>query len=294
MRKFLGNIVGCILVFYWNFFRNRDNTVLSVYFHNPQKKVFENTIGFLRRNGYQFISIDELYSIISSRATLNTKTALITLDDAWLENLTNVIPFIEQYQIPITIFTATEPLYDGVLWLTYFRDKTLRNRYGTIFPELKLSNPKKLSTTRRNEIWKTLRSEKKYRRKIMTEEDICKLSHNKYITIGSHTVSHPILPNCNIEELRYELSESKRQLQKITNYEIRYLAYPNGGYNDDTIRECKNAGYKIAFTTEQRPLDVEKDLIFQLPRFCVPDKFGKYESIARALGIWSKFIKNHY
>lgn len=291
MRRFFGNMIGYLLVVYWKLFCcNNNKTILSIYFHNPEKIVFEEIIGFLRRNDYQFISTKELEVILKSKEKLTTKTALITLDDAWLGNLINVIPFIEHHHIPITIFTATEPLKDGVLWLNYFRDKRLRDQYKIIFPELKLSNPKKLSSMRRNEIWETLRNEKKYKREIMTEKNICKISKSKYITIGSHTVSHPILPNCNVEELRYELIESKRKLEEITGYEVRYLAYPNGDFNDNVIQECKNADYGIAFTTEQRLLDVEKDSRFQLPRNCVPDKYDKYESIARALGIWDKLF----
>ncbi|WP_435084967.1 polysaccharide deacetylase family protein [Petrimonas sulfuriphila] len=292
IRILLGDIVGYLLLLCWKIFDkfNYKTQILSVYFHNPQKKVFENTIGFLRRNGYQFISIDELYSIIGSKAKLNTKIALITLDDAWLGNLTNVIPFIEQHHIPITIFVATQPLRDGVLWLNYFRDKALCTQYETTFPELKLSNPKKLSTTRRNEIWETLRNEKGYERVIMSEQNIRELSKNKYVTIGSHTVSHPVLPNCTKEELQDELSESKRQLEEITGCTVGSFAYPNGDYNGEIIRKCRKNGYEMAFTTEQRLLDIEKDSLYTLPRYCVPDKFGKYESIARALGMWSKLF----
>jgi len=295
IRVVLGDIVGYLLLLYWKIVEKRKFNfrvqLLSIYFHNPQKKVFENVIGLLCRSGYRFISIDELYSIMNSKAKLSTKTALITLDDAWLGNLANVIPLIEQQHIPITIFISTEPLKDGVLWLKYFRDKTLCRQYETIFPELKFSNPKKLSTMRRNEIWKVLRSEKKYEREIMTEKNIQELSKSKYITIGSHTVSHPILPNCNGGELRYELSESQQELQKITDSVVKSLTYPNGDYNDNVIEECKRVGYTMAFTTEPRLLDIKKDSLYRLPRYCVPDNFGKYESIARALGIWSKFFK---
>ncbi|WP_418892370.1 polysaccharide deacetylase family protein [Limibacterium fermenti] len=294
IRILLGDIVGYFLLLYWKIFEKRKFNfkmqLLSVYFHNPQKKVFEHAVNFLHHNGYRFISTEELYLIINSKTKLNTKTALITLDDAWIGNLTNVIPFIEQHRIPITIFTATNPLKDGVLWLNYFRDKTLLHQYETIFPELKLSNPKKLSTACRNEIWKTLRGKKKYTREIMTEENIQGLSKSKYITIGSHTVSHPILPNCEEKELRYELSESKQKLQEMLHSVVNSLAYPNGDYNDDVIEECKRAGYIMAFTTEQRLLDIEKDSLYKLPRYSVPNEFGKYESIARALGLWNKFL----
>ena len=43
---------------------------------------------------------------------------------------------------------------------------------------------------------------------------------------------------------------SKKHLKKLLNKQIRFFAYPYGGYNKSAIASLKEAGYKMAFTTK--------------------------------------------
>lgn len=290
IRILIGNIFGYLLLLRHKS-KTCENKILSVYFHNPKKRVFEDCVTYLKAEKYKFLSIDELYSIISERKQVNGKNVFISLDDAWRENISNVIPCVEINKIPITVFTPVQPLKDGVLWLKWFRDEELIDKCSDEYPELKRRAPKNLLTAVRNNIWNKLRYLKSYPREIMTEADIQKLSKSPFITIEGHTMSHPILPKCDEKELDYELNASKEKLEALLGSHISYMAYPNGDYNDIVIEACRRYNYKMAFTTEQRMIDIQSDNLYKLPRQCVPNGYGKYETLARMLGLWNKMLR---
>lgn len=66
--------------------------------------------------------------------------------------------------------------------------------------------------------------------------------------LGSHTVSHPILSRVNASALRYELVESKRELEERLGRSICALAYPVGGnfaFNREVEEAAREAGYDV-------------------------------------------------
>jgi len=291
IRGVIGNCVGFILVLCWRLlsFGRRSDNILSIYFHNPNKDVFLNCVSFLQRRGYTFISEDQLIEKFNNKDESNKKNVFISLDDAWSNNLLNVFPIILDKKIPVTLFTPIEPLKDGVLWLKYFRkaDEKILTKY-LIGSNLDI---KKIPNNERVIILKELKKQYSFEREIMSIDDLLKLKqHNRYVKIGGHTYSHPILTQCDSNTIKSELHEAKKVLENLTKEEVNSIAYPNGDYNNDVLKCVKYSGYKLAFTTEQRMLNITSDKLFKLPRFCIPDNYGKYESIARMLGIWSKIF----
>lgn len=77
-------------------------------------------------------------------------------------------------------------------------------------------------------------------------KEIKEMSDSGLITIGSHTLSHRWLPYMGTEQLRSELSESKRILEENIGKPVRALCYPYGSKNDRVEREARLAGYACA------------------------------------------------
>lgn len=290
IRTFFGNAVGGMLVLAWNLFNRFDSKhyILSFYMHDPEKDVFESTIRYLQKRGFCFISTEQLQDVLEEKKELQKRTAIVTLDDAWRNNLRNVIPVVDKYQVPITIFTPIQPVEEGVMWLKWFRDKELQLQ----FPEAVQKDPKKLSTSKRNEYWKKMKENKQFDREMMTVYELQTIAKHPLITIGGHTYTHTILPNCTRDELQHELYTSKKELQELTGQDVFTMAYPNGDFNNDVINICKEAGFDMAFTTQESLyIDIRHADFMQIPRNCVPNAYGKYESIARAMGVWQKVFK---
>jgi peptidoglycan/xylan/chitin deacetylase (PgdA/CDA1 family) len=83
---------------------------------------------------------------------------------------------------------------------------------------------------------------------------------------GSHTASHGFLDRLSDAEVERELSSSKGRLETLTGAPIRFLAYPNGYYDDRVLRIAESLGYSAAFTVQGRPL-AAREPRFALPRF---------------------------
>lgn len=64
--------------------------------------------------------------------------------------------------------------------------------------------------------------------------------------IESHTMTHRALPGLNDEELRWELTESKRILEELTGTPITHLCYPGTAHNQRVRDAAKAAGYETA------------------------------------------------
>ena len=116
MKRIIREIFGFAL-YLFAFFKKKP-LILSLYFHNPSLKVFGDVINWCLSNNYKFVYIDEVYKIISDKKQPKERIAFISFDDGWRSNL-NLLPIIEQYNIPITIFVATKPIFSGNYWWEY-------------------------------------------------------------------------------------------------------------------------------------------------------------------------------
>jgi peptidoglycan/xylan/chitin deacetylase (PgdA/CDA1 family) len=71
--------------------------------------------------------------------------------------------------------------------------------------------------------------------------------------VGSHTLSHPILPRCSASEIEREVGESKRLLEKHLQCEVTSFAYPNGDFDARSLRAVEACGYRQAVSTRWGP-----------------------------------------
>lgn len=100
------------------------------------------------------------------------------------------------------------------------------------------------------------------------------------IDIESHTVDHEDLDKLNYEKQLEELKNSKAYLEKLLNKDIKYIAYPTGKYNKDTLKAAKESGYLMAVTTNGTWSD-KSDGIYTLDRVYISANASKEEFIRR-------------
>jgi len=82
----------------------------------------------------------------------------------------------------------------------------------------------------------------------MTWSDVERLDPS-LITIGSHTMSHPILPTLDDATLARELADSRTVLERRLARPVELFCYPNGA-NDARVRAAVARVYRGAVTTE--------------------------------------------
>lgn len=69
------------------------------------------------------------------------------------------------------------------------------------------------------------------------------------IDIESHTLAHDELNKLPYDKQVETLRGAKEFIEKKLNKEVKYIGYPFGKWNDDTIKALKETGYTMAFTT---------------------------------------------
>ena len=100
--------------------------------------------------------------------------------------------------------------------------------------------------------------------RLMTFDEITRLASDGH-EIGSHSMSHCLMPECDDQSLIYELGESRRVLQAHVGQPIESFCYPNGNSDERTSRAVAKAGYHRAVTTTWGNNDQNGDQ-FQLRR----------------------------
>jgi peptidoglycan/xylan/chitin deacetylase (PgdA/CDA1 family) len=146
----------------------------------------------------------------------------VTFDDAYV-SIAAALDALERAGVPATIFAATAFADEG---------------RPLDVPELAAdarAHPEELRTM----TWEQLRG-----------------WAERGFTIGSHTVSHPHLPELGDAELDRELRESKARCEDMIGRPCPFLAYPYGEHDARVKQAAHRAGYEAAFTlhgTRERP-----------------------------------------
>ena len=101
-----------------------------------------------------------------------------------------------------------------------------------------------------------------------------KLAGEDLIEIGSHSRSHPSLPDLDPSRQRREMADSRAALEEIIERPVRSFAYPYGKYGRVTPGLVKAEGYERACTITPRHVRSGDDP-FLLPRIGVSDWDGE-------------------
>ena len=136
---------------------------------------------------------------------LPEKPIIITFDDGYECVFTHAIPILKKYNFTAVIFVITDFMGELNTW-----DANIGNIYF----------------------------------RHLNKTQIASLANDGF-EIGSHTCSHKGLLNREISEIRAEFTESKNILQKITNNEIKTLAYPFGQNTADISKLALECGYQF-------------------------------------------------
>ena len=69
------------------------------------------------------------------------------------------------------------------------------------------------------------------------------------VTIGAHTLTHPMLTELGEAEARREIQESKTKLEAMLGRKVTQFSFPYGAFNQRLVALCREAGYERVYTT---------------------------------------------
>lgn len=253
----------------------------------------------------QMLYVKEHYQIIRAEDDFGKEKGnivVITFDDGYEDNLVNALPILEKYEIPATIFVTTGLVgSDRELWHDEIVNLIFMGRYypdffitkstvcsfscstRTIDERVKLyyllrNMLLRISNAERELILDDLREwagpgqNHRTTHRMLSLEQLRKLSNSNYITIGAHTINHPSLGLLEKEEQWKEIAESKKMLEEWINQKISLFSYPFGNqiaYTNETIAICKTAGFTRAMTTKPGIIKNNQYSEYEIPRVVV-------------------------
>ena len=243
--------------------------------------VFENQLLYLKKK-YNFISLNDYSSFINGeRENSPALPIVLTIDDGYLDNYQIAFPVLKKYNVPATIFLATDFISQkSWLWSNKLEFILKNSSFNTfelklgenIFTfqvdtfhgwhktQLKIFNYcRHQPEEEKNKILENLAELLKVKVPEQTQADfvpltweqIKEMSRNK-VNFGSHSCSHPILSRISNQQLAHEIIDSKKEIENKLDQEVISFAYPNGtpdDFNSTAIEILKKNAYTCAVTT---------------------------------------------
>ena len=116
----------------------------------------------------------------------------------------------------------------------------------------------------------------------MTGDEVRALVADGLVTIGAHTVTHPVLSELDPAACQQEIMQSKLDCEALIGAPVSAFAYPYGDFDHKASESAKASGFAFACSTRHGPALTTSD-VFALPRIQVPDCDGDaFERILRS------------
>jgi hypothetical protein len=129
----------------------------------------------------------------------------------------------------------------------------------------------------------------------MNLAEILEVEQSGLVTVGAHTLNHPILKNENDEICYNEISESITELQNLLGHKVKYFSYPNGTPNEDfgdrEIEILNKATIAIAVSTESKYISKDDNRL-ALPRLGLTYGSMRFVKLKLSLASSWKFLKS--
>lgn len=225
---------------------------------------------------YNVVSLPDAVKSIRNRRPLPPNAVAITFDDGYADNLA-AARALARYGLTATFYITAGCLADGQpFWPSELRylvagipEVRTTLHVGDVRVELDLGSNEGRSDAigRLTKTFKAhpvpvrerLRDELRSKStrfampRVMLTWDEVREMHALGMTIGSHTMTHPNLPNAGLAAARDELFGSRTRLEEEIGAPVTMFSYPNGGaerYLTPLVQQVvKEVGYEAATTS---------------------------------------------
>jgi peptidoglycan/xylan/chitin deacetylase (PgdA/CDA1 family) len=258
--------------------------------HDYPAEVFEAQLKYLRKH----LSIIPLESIVEKVANENRSACndiALTFDDGLRNHYTIVYPILKRLDIPATFYVCPGLIESGQwLWNLEARERLrllASEHRAALCRELQAPGSaveeivawmKTLASSPRKSAEEAIRgmtpdfkptAEEQEQYGVMTWEELSAMDP-ALVSIGSHTVSHPILTTLNPVDLSHEVRDSRRWLEKRLQRPVKHFCYPNGAYNAAVLR-CVRQCYGVAVASQKGDVQLGDD-VHSLRRIPMPSR----------------------
>jgi peptidoglycan/xylan/chitin deacetylase (PgdA/CDA1 family) len=182
---------------------------------------FAEQMQWLRASGRRLVSLDELAGRLEHGEPFDDGAVAVTFDDGFEITVRNAVRVLSKCNVPATMFLLSDRFGATNDWME-----------GRGFP----------------------------RRRILSIADAKELLAAG-VTIGSHTRTHPRLPEVDDARVDDEIRGSKTALEERLEVAVNHFAYPFGLLDARAQDAVRRAGYRTACTTRSGFNRVDADRV---------------------------------
>ena len=243
----------------------------------------DHSLTFFQEAGFEPLSIDQVPERLTRTSAREKPFFVVTFDDGYRDVLEHAWPILRKHRCPWTVYITSDYAQgQGRIWWLELEEaiaqqSTIRLQIGPhhIAMATRSTEEKAKAYKRLRDIFYTSPSrqwpamldglrEKSSGPSRQTPAQLCAnwrelaaISNDPSITIGSHTLTHPILSQIGDAQAKQEIDNSKVNIAQALGTMPRHFSYPSGGTKSFSARDIalvRQAGYQTAVTT--RPAHV--------------------------------------
>ncbi len=299
--------------------RFQPNRILEV-----TPRFFTRVVKDLRRSAIDLVSLDEMHRRLTE-GDFARRFVCLTFDDGYRDTLQVAYPILKEEGVPFAVYVATSfPDRLGELWWLALEAVIARNnRIGlSIDGRNRTFDCGTVSEKRAlyDEVYWWLRARptdaemRDFIRNLaacysvdiaafckelcMSWEELAELAADPLVTIGAHTVNHPMLAKLPEKSVRSEMDLSRSVIEAALSARPEHLSFPVGDPTSAGPREFKIAaelGFKTAVTTRPGVLFPEHGKhLTALPRISLNGEYQRLRYVrvllsGSATAMWTGF-----
>lgn len=286
----------------------------------------------LLKKKYNLVTPDEVLEQLEGGRKLPERAVLLTCDDGLLNCLSEMLPVLLEENVKCLFFLTAASTGDtrGMLWyeeLFLIFIKSAPGPFRVSCQQLAVEETLGANVQRRAVWWKCVRKlsaiESKTREDLIREirdellpegkpvvdfeDSVLRCRHGLMtrseaaelasagMTVGAHTISHPVL-SCQDPELAYqEIAQSRSMLEAALGVKVWAFAYPFGNpysITPQVVGMPETAGYRAAFLNVGGGLGCDLPR-YSLPRIHVSDQMSLAEFEAHVSGFYQRLHARH-
>jgi peptidoglycan/xylan/chitin deacetylase (PgdA/CDA1 family) len=196
------------------------------------------------------------FEIVPLSENLSPGTLALTFDDGLRSNVEVAYPILARLGLPATFFVCPG-LVDERRWLWSYEARARLHSLGADAEatERRVEQMKRVSLPARRAMEQRLRDETPHFRPSAGEREAFDLAgwdelrslDPALVTIGSHTLTHPILTGLDAQEAEREICGSRELLEQRLGRPVELFCYPNGDVDSTALALARRA-YRVAVT----------------------------------------------
>ena len=232
----------------------------------------DRQLAFLRSN----------FDVVSPEALVREPDApgrrvVVTFDDGYRDNYELALPLLRRHGIPAAFFLATGyideprvPWWDELAWIVRHSAKTTLPAAEWLDRDLELTGDPQAATATLTDAYKSLptdrgeafiehcaeaagtgRCDRASAADLWMTWEMARELRDAGMTIGGHTVTHPVLARTPPDAQRREIEGCGARLAEELGIRMRHFAYPVGlrtSFDETTKRLLSDAGVELAFS----------------------------------------------